>query len=80
MSATTLHQLHLPQNTTLVYYISFTEGTYQRFILVLHFDTPDIFFVAIFILEFLGVSSDNKDLLFAAINRLNNTQQLIVKI
>ena len=38
--------------------ISFIEGTYQRFILVLYFDSPDIFFVAIFIIDFLDVSSD----------------------
>ena len=45
--------LHLVQNTTLVYFISFIEGTYQRFILVLYFDTSHFFLVAIFILDFL---------------------------
>ena len=50
--------LHLLQNTTLVYYISFIEGTNQRFILVVYFDTPDIFFVILFIFDILGVSSD----------------------
>ena len=40
--------LHLLQNTTLAYYISFIERTYQRFILVLYFDTPDISFVVTF--------------------------------
>ena len=44
--------LHLLQNTTLIYYISFIEGTYQHFILVLYFDTPEIFLVALFILVF----------------------------
>ena len=37
---------------------SFIEGTYQRLILVLVFDTPDIFFEAFFVLDFLGVSAD----------------------
>ena len=55
----TLRQLllHLLQNTTLIYYISFIEGTYQRFILVLYFNTPKNFLVALFILVFLDISS-----------------------
>ena len=51
-------RLYSLQNTTLVYYISFNERTCQRFLLVLYFATPYIFFVALFILDFLGVSSD----------------------
>ena len=31
---------------------SFIEGTYQRLILVLDFDTSDIFFEALFVLDF----------------------------
>ena len=45
-------------NTTLVYYISFIEGIYQGFILVLCFGSPNICIVALFIFDFLGVSSD----------------------
>ena len=46
-------KLHLPQTTILVCYISFIKGTNQRFVLVLLFDNPGIFFVALFILKFL---------------------------
>ena len=39
-------------------YVLLREGTHKRFILMLYFDTSDIFFVAVFILDFLRVSSD----------------------
>ena len=56
MRTATLHQLHLFQHSFITF--SFIEGTYQRLILVLDFDTSDIFFEALFDLDFLGVSAD----------------------
>ena len=40
---TTFHQLHFLQNTTVNYYISFIERTYQHSISVLYFDTSNTF-------------------------------------
>ena len=55
MRVTTLHSGVYLKTQTLFYYNSFIEVKYQRFILVLHFDTPNIFFVALFNIDFLTV-------------------------